>query len=177
MLDALLASEELPEEYRDRCQVKQTVPTACIPDALSPYLHSWKVITFGMLQDILCNDCDKKGTAPFHWLYHKCGCCGSYNTKVIRVDSRPLLCLTSDNWDGISYGFICVVYSFLLRTTTTMYTRLCKFSFFSFSHPWKIMEALLHCGGGLRCRTTFVLPVLLYMQWGVGCWGHELVLV
>lgn len=66
MLDALLASEELPEEYRDRCQ------------------------------DILCNDCDKKGTAPFHWLYHKCGCCGSYNTKVIRVDSSPL-CLTSDN--------------------------------------------------------------------------------
>lgn len=25
MLDALLASEELPEEYRDRCQVKQPV--------------------------------------------------------------------------------------------------------------------------------------------------------
>lgn len=57
MLDALLASEELPEEYRDRCQ------------------------------DILCNDCDKKGTAPFHWLYHKCGFCGSYNTRVIKVDS------------------------------------------------------------------------------------------
>ncbi|XP_050375390.1 zinc finger protein BRUTUS-like isoform X2 [Argentina anserina] len=64
MLDALLASEELPEEYRDRCQ------------------------------DILCNDCDKKGTARFHWLYHKCGSCGSYNTKVIRVDSTPH-CLTS----------------------------------------------------------------------------------
>ncbi|CAB4265061.1 unnamed protein product [Prunus armeniaca] len=63
MLDALLASEELPEEYRDRCQ------------------------------DILCNDCDKKGTAPFHWLYHKCGSCGSYNTKVIRVDSNTH-CLT-----------------------------------------------------------------------------------
>ncbi|XP_054795551.1 LOW QUALITY PROTEIN: zinc finger protein BRUTUS-like [Prosopis cineraria] len=53
MLDALLASEELPEEYRNR--------------------H----------QDILCNDCDKKGSAPFHWLYHKCGLCGSYNTRVI----------------------------------------------------------------------------------------------
>ncbi|XP_044489871.1 zinc finger protein BRUTUS-like isoform X2 [Mangifera indica] len=57
MLDALLASEELPEEYRDRCQ------------------------------DILCNDCDKKGSARFHWLYHKCGFCGSYNTRVIKVDS------------------------------------------------------------------------------------------
>ncbi|GMH27492.1 hypothetical protein Nepgr_029335 [Nepenthes gracilis] len=40
MLDALLGSEALPEEYRDRCQ------------------------------DILCNDCGKKGTARFHWLYH-----------------------------------------------------------------------------------------------------------
>ncbi|CAI0454580.1 unnamed protein product [Linum tenue] len=58
MLDALLASEVLPEEYRDRCQ------------------------------DILCNDCDKKGSAPFHWLYHKCGSCGSYNTRVIRTDSN-----------------------------------------------------------------------------------------
>lgn len=56
MLDALMASEALPEEYRNRCQ------------------------------DILCNDCDKKGSAPFHWLYHKCGTCGSYNTRVIKVD-------------------------------------------------------------------------------------------
>ncbi|KAF7827794.1 zinc finger protein BRUTUS-like [Senna tora] len=53
MLDALLASEELPEEYRNR------------------------------RQDILCNDCDKKGNAAFHWLYHKCGFCRSYNTRVI----------------------------------------------------------------------------------------------
>ncbi|KAL6007536.1 hypothetical protein ACLOJK_033034 [Asimina triloba] len=57
MLDALLATEELPEEYRDRCQ------------------------------DILCNDCDKKGTARFHWLYHKCGFCGSYNTRVIKTEA------------------------------------------------------------------------------------------
>ncbi|XP_051146044.1 zinc finger protein BRUTUS-like [Andrographis paniculata] len=56
MLDALMASEVLPEEYRNHCQ------------------------------DILCNDCDRKGTAPFHWLYHKCSFCGSYNTKVIKVD-------------------------------------------------------------------------------------------
>ncbi|KAH7516505.1 hypothetical protein FEM48_Zijuj10G0142300 [Ziziphus jujuba var. spinosa] len=66
MLDALLASEELPEEYRGHCQ------------------------------DILCNDCDKKGKAPFHWLYHKCQSCGSYNTKVIKVDSSSSHCLTSN---------------------------------------------------------------------------------
>ncbi|KAF5177424.1 Zinc finger protein brutus [Thalictrum thalictroides] len=62
MLDALLATEELPEEYRDRCQ------------------------------DILCNDCHKKGTARFHWLYHKCGYCGSYNTRVIKRDSTDTNC-------------------------------------------------------------------------------------
>ncbi|KAL0538735.1 hypothetical protein IC582_022892 [Cucumis melo] len=54
MLDALLALEVLPEEYRERCQ------------------------------DILCNDCSMKGKARFHWLHHKCGSCGSYNTKVIK---------------------------------------------------------------------------------------------
>ncbi|KAH7295966.1 hypothetical protein KP509_26G001500 [Ceratopteris richardii] len=53
MLDGLLASEELPEEYKDR------------------------------KQDILCNDCEQKSVAPFHWLYHKCAKCGSYNTRVI----------------------------------------------------------------------------------------------
>ncbi|KAG6601280.1 Zinc finger protein BRUTUS, partial [Cucurbita argyrosperma subsp. sororia] len=57
MLDALLALEVLPEEYMERCQ------------------------------DILCNDCSNKGKARFHWLYHKCGNCGSYNTKVIKVSS------------------------------------------------------------------------------------------
>ncbi|XP_048329443.1 zinc finger protein BRUTUS [Ziziphus jujuba] len=64
MLDALLAAEELPEEYRNRCQ------------------------------EILCNDCDRKGTARFHWLYHKCGSCGSYNTRVIKSETVNTECST-----------------------------------------------------------------------------------
>ncbi|KAI4350930.1 hypothetical protein L6164_005333 [Bauhinia variegata] len=62
MLDALLAAEELPEEYRDR------------------------------YQDILCNDCERKGTSRFHWLYHKCGFCGSYNTRVIKGETTDSPC-------------------------------------------------------------------------------------
>ncbi|XP_047337425.1 zinc finger protein BRUTUS-like [Impatiens glandulifera] len=62
MLNALLASEELPEEYR------------------------------GLVQDILCNDCERKGTANFHWLYHKCGFCGSYNTRVIKSERTNSNC-------------------------------------------------------------------------------------
>lgn len=65
MLDALLAAEELPEEYKNRCQ------------------------------DILCNDCDRKGSARFHWLYHKCGLCGSYNTRVIKSQTADPNCSTS----------------------------------------------------------------------------------
>ncbi|KAI7738980.1 hypothetical protein M8C21_010447 [Ambrosia artemisiifolia] len=53
MLDAMLAEEKMPEEY------------------------------LGKTQDILCNDCEKKGTAPFHWQHHKCPRCGSYNTRLI----------------------------------------------------------------------------------------------
>ncbi|XP_022768172.1 zinc finger protein BRUTUS-like At1g74770 [Durio zibethinus] len=53
MLDALLVEEKIPDEYHGRTQV------------------------------ILCNDCEKRGTAPFHWLYHKCSNCGSYNTRLL----------------------------------------------------------------------------------------------
>ncbi|XWS51065.1 hypothetical protein CRYUN_Cryun12cG0144200 [Craigia yunnanensis] len=53
MLDALLVEEKIPDEYHGRTQV------------------------------ILCNDCEKKGTAPFHWQYHKCSNCGSYNTRLL----------------------------------------------------------------------------------------------
>ncbi len=32
--------------------------------------------------EILCNDCLVRTEAPFAFIYHKCGDCGSYNTKV-----------------------------------------------------------------------------------------------
>lgn len=53
MLDALLSEQKIPEEYA------------------------------GQTQAILCNDCEKRGTASFHWLYHKCSYCGSYNTRLV----------------------------------------------------------------------------------------------
>lgn len=53
MLDALLAEEKIPDEYSGQTQV------------------------------ILCNDCEKKGAARFHWLYRKCPYCGSYNTRLL----------------------------------------------------------------------------------------------
>ena len=33
--------------------------------------------------NVLCNDCEKKSTVPFHFLYHQCAHCQSFNTKVI----------------------------------------------------------------------------------------------
>lgn len=45
-------------------------------------------------QDILCNDCGRKGSARFHWLYHKCGSCGSYNTRVIKTGPTDTNCST-----------------------------------------------------------------------------------
>ncbi|KAF5792750.1 putative transcription factor C2H2 family [Helianthus annuus] len=53
MLDTMLAEEEIPEEY------------------------------LGRTKDIFCIDCEKEGSAPFHWLYHKCPHCESYNTRLI----------------------------------------------------------------------------------------------
>lgn len=35
-------------------------------------------------QSLLCNDCGATSTAPFHFVYHKCAPCGSYNTRVLK---------------------------------------------------------------------------------------------
>ena len=34
-------------------------------------------------QAAACNDCGLKGEAAFHFVYHKCGGCGSYNTQLV----------------------------------------------------------------------------------------------
>lgn len=34
---------------------------------------------------ILCNDCEEKSCCKFHFVYHKCKACGSYNTKVVKT--------------------------------------------------------------------------------------------
>jgi zinc finger protein-like protein len=53
MIDALLASERLPPEYASRQQA------------------------------VLCNDCGTEGEAPYHFIYHRCPACTSYNTRVL----------------------------------------------------------------------------------------------
>lgn len=52
MIDSLLAAERLPPEYAARRQA------------------------------VACNDCGADTDAPFHFVYHKCGGCGGYNTRV-----------------------------------------------------------------------------------------------
>ena len=34
-------------------------------------------------QQVLCRDCERRSEAPFHFVYHKCQNCGSYNTAVV----------------------------------------------------------------------------------------------
>jgi zinc finger-like protein len=53
MLDSLLTSERLPPEYASRTQA------------------------------VLCHDCGRRGTCPFHFVYHSCQHCKSYNTRVL----------------------------------------------------------------------------------------------
>ncbi|KAG4088588.1 zf-CHY-domain-containing protein [Neocallimastix lanati (nom. inval.)] len=54
-IDQLIAQQKMPEEYKN-----------------------WKSY-------ILCNDCEKKSYTNFHFIYHKCVYCSSYNTKLIRT--------------------------------------------------------------------------------------------
>ncbi|KAI8388418.1 zinc-ribbon-domain-containing protein [Radiomyces spectabilis] len=40
-----------------------------------------------IVSHIFCNDCEKKSAARYHYVYHKCGHCGSYNTTVLRTEN------------------------------------------------------------------------------------------
>ncbi len=55
-IDNLLESHSMPEEFKD-----------------------WTA-------DIYCNDCQKKTTTKYHFSYHKCQECGSYNTVVDNIN-------------------------------------------------------------------------------------------
>ncbi|CAB4483984.1 zf-CHY-domain-containing protein [Rhizophagus irregularis] len=37
---------------------------------------------------ILCNDCEKRSTVKYHFLYHKCPYCQGYNTKVLETKEK-----------------------------------------------------------------------------------------
>ncbi|OZJ02018.1 hypothetical protein BZG36_05199 [Bifiguratus adelaidae] len=52
-IDAMLSQSKMPPEYDD------------------------------YVSNILCNDCTAKSKAKYHFLYHKCQECGSYNTTVL----------------------------------------------------------------------------------------------
>ena len=65
---------------------------------IGPRIYTVGGVLPDLVQDILCNDCGRKGRSRFHWLYHKCGACGSYNTRVIKTTDAPE-CSTS-NWQG-----------------------------------------------------------------------------
>ena len=34
-------------------------------------------------QRVACNDCGEETVAPFHFVYHACAACRSYNTRVL----------------------------------------------------------------------------------------------
>jgi hypothetical protein len=39
------------------------------------------------ISHIFCNDCEKKSPAKYHFFYHKCSHCNSYNTTVLRTEN------------------------------------------------------------------------------------------
>ena len=53
MLDRLLLNERMPEELAAKTQM------------------------------VSCNDCGARSTVPYHFVYHKCLSCSSYNTRVL----------------------------------------------------------------------------------------------
>lgn len=92
MLDALLAEEKIPEEYSGQTQVDYVLQASffVIFEKLKILVRvkEFKIVCTMNMQVILCNDCEKRGTASFHWFYHKCPYCGSYNTRLLWLSSQ-----------------------------------------------------------------------------------------
>ncbi|KAF8952782.1 hypothetical protein BGZ52_003900 [Haplosporangium bisporale] len=57
-IDSLLAEQTMPPEYAN------------------------------IFSNVLCNDCEVKSEAPYHFLYHRCNKCKGYNTKVLETFKR-----------------------------------------------------------------------------------------
>ncbi|KAG0733474.1 hypothetical protein G6F33_005775 [Rhizopus arrhizus] len=55
------------------------------------------------ISHIFCNDCEKRTRAKYHFFYHKCGSCGSFNTTVLKTENteekstQPILPQISSN--------------------------------------------------------------------------------
>lgn len=49
---------------------------------------------------IFCNDCERKSPAKYHFFYHKCAHCGSYNTTVLKTENTEETAQNSGDEEG-----------------------------------------------------------------------------
>ena len=47
-------------------------------------------LLFPTVSWVLCNDCEQKSFAKYHFLYHKCAHCSSYNTRTLKSYEKPV---------------------------------------------------------------------------------------
>ncbi|PVV04356.1 hypothetical protein BB560_001146 [Smittium megazygosporum] len=52
-MDKIMAQQPMPPEYKDKTS------------------------------KVFCNDCQRRSDVPYHFVYHKCASCGSYNTVLV----------------------------------------------------------------------------------------------
>lgn len=87
MMDQLLATNPIPEEYSNwKVEV--------LPNGIQSSC-------FDLLQ-VLCNDCQEKTVAPFHFYGARCHKCRGYNTRVVQMDrGTGVMTLTEPEEEGI----------------------------------------------------------------------------
>lgn len=77
----MLAQHKMPAEYESWGKSWETSPVERLfSDQLYEFSVSW----------VLCNDCEQKSFAKYHFLYHKCAHCGSYNTRTLKTYEKQV---------------------------------------------------------------------------------------
>jgi len=74
-----LACPTCLRSYADLAPVWRRVDEEVAATPMPPEYAAWVV-------SLLCNDCGGRGAVRFHVLGHKCGACGSYNTRRLDID-------------------------------------------------------------------------------------------
>ena len=90
----IISMPNLPQVTSRYDRVRFTTPNALLTFPSVPYRY-FKRIDLALAQHkmpeeysetysyVYCNDCEKKSHARYHFIYHKCGHCKGYNSKVL----------------------------------------------------------------------------------------------
>lgn len=124
--------------------IQYTHPSIC----LNCYINRgtiYQAETF--LQGVLCNDCGKRGQADFHFVYHKCPHCNSYNTRLVWASRREeIVRFVMMAKNPAIFRMACVDFQILVRSSWILWKFTCGYAHLLFIEVCSFSRFRLYIG-------------------------------